>query len=110
MPTKKKSKAIILQPKVPKKTKKAPAPKTKRSVIVHKSEKAVENLYQMLGQIENTIEELARLYTELPDSKHYGVGGKMKPSLKQEIIAEQLRHAQIRAARILRLIEKAIEN
>lgn len=103
--TVKKIKPSVLKPKPVKKTIKTP-PKSKRSVIVHKSTKSTDNLFQILGNIENSIEELSRIYSELPDSKHYGIGGVLKPTLKQKVIEEQLRKAHARAQRIMTLIEK----
>ncbi len=104
---KKPPKQEIIQAKTAKKKKKTSAEKSRRSVIVHKSQKPAADLYQMLAQVEDTIAELSRIYADLPDSRHYGVGGRMKPSLKQEMIAEQIRHAHLRAARLIKLMEKS---
>lgn len=109
MAKKKKLKAIVLTPKMPKRREKDMAKKsdvkTKRSVVVHKKDEKIDSLYQLLGQLESNIEELTRMYTEAPESKHYGVGGKMKPTHKQEILAEQIKRAQRRADRLMKMIE-----
>lgn len=105
--TTKPPKPVVLKPKMSKKKQKKEEPlKTKRSVIVHKKEENIQDLYQVLGELERTIQELSRIYSELPDSRHRGVGGRMKPTLKQEQIARQIEQAQARADRIMKLIEK----
>ena len=79
---------------------------TKRSVVVHKKDNRVENLYQLIAQVEEHVAELTRMYSELPDSKHKSVGGMMKPTLKQEIIAEQIKKAEVRLNKLIRLLEQ----
>lgn len=92
-------------PRKKKKKKEVPS-RTKRSVVVHKKKEEIENLYQILRQLGRNIQELSRSYSELPDSKHRGVGDWMKPTLKQEQITKQIRQAQARAERLIKLIEK----
>ena len=104
--SRKANKPQIIQVKMPKRVKVEPRPKTKRSVIVHKKEERIENLYQVLGEVERTIQELSRIYAELPESKHRGIGGQMKPTEKQRMIRQQIERAQSRAERCIRLIEK----
>ena len=110
MARKKKPKVEILTPKVPKRRDKNMAKKsgtrTKRSVIVHKKDEKAENLYHIIGQLQEQIAELTRIYGELPDSKHKGVGGMMKPTLKQKMVAEQIKSAEERLNRMTRLLEK----
>lgn len=106
MVTKKAPKLEAIRPKMPKRAKEEPMAKTKRSVIVHETKKKTEDLYQVLGEVERTIQELSRIYTELPESKHRGVGGQMKPTEKQKMIQKQIDQAQARAERLIRLIEK----
>ena len=107
MAEKKTAKTQAIQPKISKRIKEEPVAKTKRSVIVHKKEERIENLYQALGEVERTIQELSRIYIELPESGHRGVGGEMKPTGKQKMIQKQLEQAQARADRLIKLIEKA---
>ncbi len=104
--TKIKIKSKAFQPKVQKRKKEEEMAKRKESLIVHKTLKKTEDFYQVLGEVERTIQELSRIYTELPESKHRGVGGKMKPTNKQEMINQQLEYARKRAERIIRLIER----
>lgn len=96
-------KVEIITPKMPKK---AIEKETFSSAKKVKSDKPVENLYQSLAETERSIAELSRIYAELPDSNHFGIGGKMAPTLKQEVISEQLRQAQTRAQELLKLIKK----
>lgn len=101
----KKIKTQIIQPKVPKRKKGGgEMPQTKRSVILHKKQERLENLFLVLGEVERTIQELSRLYIEVPESKHRGVGGRLKPTDKQRLIAVQLEHAQKRADKLIKLI------
>lgn len=109
MARKKKPKVEILTPKMPKRREdmaKKTGVTTKRSVVVHKKDEKAENLYHIIGQLQEQITELTRMYGELPDSKHKGVGGMMKPTLKQKVIAEQLKRAEGRLDRMTRLLEK----
>ena len=46
------------------------------------------------------------MYAELPDSNHRDVGGRMKPTTKQMEIAKQIKRAQARADKLMRIIEK----
>ena len=107
MAKKVKKKVKAIRPKQTKKKAKIKetAPKTKRSVIVHKTEKPVENLFNLLGQIHTNIEELSRVYAELPSSRHRGVGGKMKQTVKQEFLTEQINLARERADKIVSILE-----
>ncbi|MDP8263038.1 MAG: hypothetical protein P9M13_07025 [Candidatus Ancaeobacter aquaticus] len=86
--------------------KKTQPPKTKRTVIVHKKDIKVDNIFQLLSVVENNIQELNRMYAELPGSNHRDVGGRMKPTTKQIEIAKQIKSAQARADRLMRIIEK----
>jgi len=45
-------------------TKKTATPKTKRSVVVHKSSKPANDLYQVLAKTEETIQELTRMFVD----------------------------------------------
>jgi len=87
-------------------TKKTQTPTTKRSVVVHKKDISVDNIYQMLNVVENNIQELTRMFSELPDSNHRDVGGRMKLTTKQMEISKQIKSAQARADRLMRIIEK----
>jgi len=87
-------------------SKKTQPPKTKRTVVVHKKDINVDNIFQLLSVIENNIQELTRIYSELPDSNHRDVGGRMKPTTKQMEIAKQIKRAQARADKLMRIIEK----
>lgn len=80
--------------------------RTKRSIIFYKKGEKIENLYQILGEVERKIQELSQIYAELPDSRHRGIGGKMKPTLKQKLIQEQIERAEAMAERLMKLIEK----
>lgn len=80
--------------------------KTKTSIVVHKKSEKADNLYQIIGQLQDQISELTRQYGEVPDSKHYGVGGQMKPTLKQQMLADQIKKAEARLDRMTRLLEK----
>jgi len=81
-------------------------PTTKRSIVVHKKDIDVNNIYQLLNVIEGNIQELNRMYAELPDSNHRDVRGRMKPTTKQIEIAKQIKIAQARADRLMKIIEK----
>lgn len=75
--------------------------------MADKSEKIQkDNLCQILGEIERTIQELSRQYADLSDSNHFGIGGIMKPTVKQDVIKQQLDEANKRADRLLKAIEK----
>ena len=87
-------------------SKKKEATRTKRSVVIHKKDVNVDNIYQMLNVVENNIQELTRMFSELPDSNHRDVGGRMKLTTKQMEISKQIKSAQARADRLMRIIEK----
>lgn len=106
MAQKSKGKFETIQPEMPKKEKKESTAKAKRSEIVYKKQERIENLYHALGEAERTIQELSRIYTELPESGHRGVGGEMKPTEKQKMIRSQIGRAQGRADRLIELIER----
>lgn len=92
----------LIQPKVPNKE---VASQVKKSTISVKKDVKVENLYQTLAEVERTIQELTRLYVETEDSKHFGLGGTMKPTEKQMTIKEQLIKADERAKELLKKIK-----
>lgn len=109
MPRKKKPKIEILIPKVPKRREemvKKSDVKTKRSIVIHKKDEKAENLYHIIGQLQEQLTEMTRMYGELPDSKHKGVSGMMKPTLKQKMLGEQIKRAEERLDRMTRLLEK----
>ena len=78
----------------------------KTSTIIHKTKKPSTDLYQVLGKIEETIQELTRYLAESEDSKHLGIAGQNKLTQKQQIILKQLEMAQKRANTITQLIAK----
>lgn len=83
----------------------------KRSVIIHKTEKPIENLSGELAKIEETIQELCGMMAQLPESRHIGVGGKPVPTDKQKQVMKQLGSAGKRADKIIRnLIKSKDEN
>lgn len=109
MAAKKKPKITVLTPKVSKKKEKEEEmPRTKRAVIVYKKDQKIDNLYHILGELEEAIRELCVIYAELPDSKHRGVGGRMKPTPRQVQIERQIEQTQARAVRIMKLIERKV--
>ena len=77
---------------------------TKRSEVIHKSEKDASNLYQVLGKTEETIQELTRMLAESEDSTHLGVGGMPKLTPKQQAIQKELAEARRRYDAILQMI------
>lgn len=81
---------------------------SKTSTIVHKTKKPATDLYQVLGKIEETVQELTRLFAEADDSKHRGAQGMLKLTQKQQLIIKQLELAQNRAESVVKLIEKGI--
>jgi len=105
MPAKKKTAA-----KVPEKLtigsrkKSAPQTKTKRSVVVHKSNRPVSDLYQVLAKIEETIQELSRILAETETSSHRDIRGQPRLTPRQLIIQKQLELANRRADRVLNLL------
>ena len=82
---------------------------TKRSVVVHKKDEKVTNLYQLIAQQQEYLTELTRMYGELPSSKHKGVRGTMKPTLKQENVAKQIEKAEKRLDTLMKMLEKEHE-
>jgi len=91
-------------------TKATPTPdslsETKRSEITYKKDTPVTNLYALLAETEGTIKELTRTLAELPTSRHYDVGGRMKLTEKEKMIRQELAAARARAERLLKIIEK----
>ncbi|OVE74099.1 hypothetical protein BVX93_00540 [bacterium B13(2017)] len=90
--------------KIGNKSKMTNTSKSKRSVIVHKTQKQTEHLHQVLSKIEETIQELTRLFVEMESSKHRGVKGQFRLTPKQELIKKQLELANKRADQILKLL------
>lgn len=104
-----KIKTEIIIPKMPKREKTTDRTSSSgKTAASDKARKPVEDIYQLLAETQKTIEELTRIYGELPDSERYGVGGTMRPTLKQQVISEQLFQAETRAKRIEKLIEDAL--
>ena len=81
-----------------------PASTTKTSEVIHKSIKDATTLCQVLGKIEDTIQELTRLLAETQDSDHQGVGGQNIMTSKQQAIMNELEEARGRYESILELI------
>lgn len=79
---------------------------TKRSVVVHKKDEKVQDIYQLIAQQQEYITELTRQFGELPDSKHKGLRGTQKPTLKQETVAKQLEKAEARLDTLMKILEK----
>ena len=69
---------------------------TKRSEVVHKSEKTASNLYEVLSKTEDTIQELTRMLVDSEDSTHMGVGEMPKFTPKQQAIQKELAEARRR--------------
>ncbi len=80
--------------------------KSSKSSAVNKTDKPVENPYQMLAKIEETIQELTRQLAESEDSKHFGVRGMPKLTAKQQMIKQQLEFANKRAEQLMMLMKK----
>ena len=78
------------------KNKPAKEPAKKKSTIVHKTEKPVQDIIQLLGEIERTIRELTVALSETEASKHMGARGLPKLTAKQIEIKEQIKAAQRR--------------
>lgn len=103
----KKKEKVVVPPVISTKKKTGKTkPKSTRSTVVHKSSKPSENLYQVLSATEGTIQEITRLLSETGDSRHKGVRGLPKLTLKQQILQKQLDHANKRYNEILRLIDR----
>ncbi|MBN2144871.1 MAG: hypothetical protein JW774_09635 [Candidatus Aureabacteria bacterium] len=81
----------------------------KRSVIIHKTEKPIENLSGELAKIEETIQELCDMLAQIPESRHYGVGGKPNPTDKQKQVLKQLESTGKRSDQIIRRLIKSKE-
>ena len=98
--------AKTITPKVIKIGKKEPAKKTtrKKSTVIHRTEKPVKDIVQLLGEIERTIRELTILLAESTPSKHRGVRGLPKLTTKQIEIKKQIQAAQRRYYAVLRLL------
>ena len=85
-------------------TKKPVKQTTKRSVVVHKSSKPATDLYQVLAKIEESIQELTRMFVEAEDSTHKGVRGVARLTTSQQFVQKQLDLAQKRADAILKIL------
>ncbi|MCK5706598.1 MAG: hypothetical protein KAI43_03005 [Candidatus Aureabacteria bacterium] len=85
-------------------TKKASTSTRKTSTIIHKSEKPIKDLIELLGEIERTIRELTVLMAESIPSKHLGVRGLPKLSTKQLQIKKQIEAAQRRYNMVLKIL------
>ncbi|MBN1521562.1 MAG: hypothetical protein JW928_03435 [Candidatus Aureabacteria bacterium] len=78
----------------------------KRTTIIHRTQKPVQDLIQLLGEIEITIRELTLILVDLTPSRHIGAGGKEKPTAKQLEIKKQIEAAQKRYNAVLKLLMK----
>ena len=83
-------------------------PSTKTSEVIHKSIKDATTLCQVLGKIEDTIQELTRLLAESQDSDHQGVGGQNILTPKQQAIMNELKEARARYDAILQLMTTGV--
>ena len=83
-------------------TKKTETPKA--TVAKKTADKPAENLSQVLGKTEETIQELTRMLAETEDSNHMGVRGMPKLTPKQQAIMKELDEARSRYKEILRLM------
>ena len=88
-----------------KSTPKKTASNRKTSTVIHRSEKPIKDLIELLGEIERTIRELTILMAESTPSKHQGLRGLPKLTSKQIIIKEQIEAAQRRYDFVLKMIE-----
>ena len=88
------------------KKKSASPKKNKKTTIIHKSEKPVENIMELLGETERTIRELTSLFAELTPSKHIGIKGMPRLTNEQIEVKKQLENAHKRYMALLKLIEK----
>jgi hypothetical protein len=77
------------------------------SVVEYQTDKPPENLYQLLGKVEGTIQELTRLLVETEDSTHLGVGGQPVLTPKQQAVMKELEEARKRADAILTIISNS---
>ncbi|MFC1668097.1 hypothetical protein ACFL1T_01780 [Chlamydiota bacterium] len=77
----------------------------KKSVVVHKKEKELENLYEAYGETERTIQELSGILSELGTGVRRSVGGQLKLTSKEQIVVREIEGARHRADTLLRLIE-----
>jgi len=84
-----------------------PLSKSKKTTIIHKTEKPVGNLLELLGETERTIRELTSLFAESSSAKHIGVRGMPKLTNEQLEIKKQLENAHKRYMAVLKLIEKS---
>jgi hypothetical protein len=89
-----------------KKTQKETAKKT-TSASAAKTEKPVENLYGLLGEAERTIRELTVLLAEEETSRHIGVSGMERLTVRQLEIKKQLEAAQRRYDDLLNMLKGA---
>ena len=76
----------------------------KKSTIIHKSEKPIQGMIELLGEIERTIREFTVLLTEVEPSKHRGVRGLPKLTTKQIEIKKQIDAAQRRYNAVLKIM------
>jgi len=103
MPKKiKEPKIDVIRPSMPKKEEERPV---KKSTATAKKDVKAENIYQAYAEAERTIQELSRLYVEAEDSRHYGLGGTMKPTEKQMMLNKQLEEANKRANELMKKME-----
>lgn len=98
--------AKTITPKVIKINKKETAKEStrKKTTVIHRTEKPVQDIIQLLGEIERTIRELTILLAEASPSKHMGVRGLPKLTTKQIEIKKQIQAAQRRYHAVLKLL------
>ena len=80
--------------------------KPKATTAKKTADKPAENLSQVLGKTEETIQELTRMLAETEDSHHLGVRGMPKLTPKQQAIQKELDEARGRYKEILRLMSE----
>ena len=88
-----------------KKKKPAKASTRKKSTVVHRTEKPIQDIIQLLGEIERTIRELTILFTEVEPSKHMRARGMSKLTTKQMEIKKQIEAAQRRYYAALKMLK-----
>ncbi len=79
---------------------------SKKSVIEYRSTKDISSLYGVLGEIERSVADMTRVFTELPESGQRDVGGREKLSTRQQEVLAIIAQSQRRADEIVRLIKK----
>ena len=85
-------------------TKKAAASTRKTSTVIHKTEKPIKDMIELLGETERTIRDLAMLLAEAEPSKHRGVRGLRNLTTKQIEIKKQIEAAQRRYNAVLKIL------